>query len=488
MKLLLGILCTFLTITQSQVSAQVNGLTCVTDYIFTINCFLKSITTFPNDSGNNSYWLEFNFYDLRVFNCSLMKGENGYNCTFSTEDKQQFFSDFYIYTISLFHMENGIKKSSVQAVGYKPSQHIKPPMPKNLMVNRTHGNYTFTWISGYESHKYARVLSFQYLLSYHKEDNPENEVTIHAKKTWIDIPESMLEPDTQYIAKVCNQVINGSKYYGTTSEWSTAVKWKTSHQVEESYWSLLPSSAGVVILICLAVAMTFLLLYPVARMKLKKVILVVRPEPSLQTLFQNHPSNLKDRMPKSHVQEIYSEEISTIDKITEITAVVQDQVMTCSMNFTPLYHTPYVGPSADVAAPFQMSNARSVASFSSKDFNFLPEEDTVEEPMLCWTAFNPINVGGFVCIEDLELSNEDMEPSETLTITSKPTSFTQNGQNYCTLTNTTAGLIPTFTTGPGNPELVSGNQVIEFLNTQTEESTIELVPLSLDSLQLSMEE
>uniref|UniRef100_A0A3B1KK05 Interleukin 21 receptor, tandem duplicate 2 n=1 Tax=Astyanax mexicanus TaxID=7994 RepID=A0A3B1KK05_ASTMX len=78
---------------------------------------------------------------------------------------------------------------------------------------------------------------------------------------------------------------------------------------------------------------------------------------------------------------------------------------------------------------------------------------------------------------------EDLEPPEPETTAPKPAAFPQN---YCTLTNTPTGLIPTLTTGPSGPELTTEASE-HALNLQIQENTDELVPLSLDSLQLSMD-
>ncbi|XP_036422700.1 interleukin 21 receptor, tandem duplicate 2 isoform X2 [Colossoma macropomum] len=491
--LLLGILCTVLTLTQlskARSQAQANALTCVTNYWLTIDCFLKP-TAIPNRSETTSYWLEFVLQNKQlVYNCSLTLREDDYNCMFKASKipYRNSFADYHYFVVSLCYWENGLKKSVLDSK-YYPSKHIKPLTPNNLTVSKADRNYTFKWTSGYEKHTLNYVLPFEYKLSYHKEGYPDSALSVHVKGTEFNISEAEFEPGTQYTAKVRNEIYPNSVYDGTSSHWSSAVKWNTSHK--EHNLALLPSTAVMVILICLAVAVTFLLLYPVARMKIKDIIWVATPSPNFQSLLQNHQSNIKDWVPKSQVQQIYSEEISTIDAITEITAVERDQEKISSMYVTPQYQTPYVGPSAEVWAPLQKSDTHSVASISCKDLDFLPEESAVEEPMLCLTMFEPIAVEGFLCMDDLELGHEDLEPTETLTVTPKPVCFTQNGftQNYCTLTNTPIGLIPTFTTGPCNPELVpAANASKEPLYEQTEENSSELVTVTLDSLQLSMED
>ncbi|KAL7830663.1 hypothetical protein SRHO_G00317900 [Serrasalmus rhombeus] len=498
----LGILCTVLTLTQfskARSQAQENALTCVTNYWLTIDCFLKP-SAIPNTSETTSYWLEFVLqHRPLVYNCSLTLREDGYSCTFKADNIPFYncFADFHRFVISLCYLENGLKSKNLDSK-YYPSKHIKPLTPYNLTVSKADGYYIFNWTSGYEEHQY-NALIFEYKLSYHKEGYPGSALTVNVKRTEFNISEAEFEAGTLYTAKVCSKIRTENGYNGTNSNWSSAVKWTTSHEavrhttpslLPEHNPALLPSTVVMVILICLAVAVTFLLLYPVARMKIKDIIWVATPSPNFQSLLQNHQGNIKDWVPKSQVQQIYSEEISTIDAITEITAVERDQEKISSVHYTPQYQTPYVGPSTEVWAPLHKSDTLSVASISHLDF--LPDESAVEEPMLCLTMFEPIAVKGFLCMDDLELGHEELEPIETLTVTPKPACFIQNGftQNYCTLTNTPIGLIPTFTTGPCNPELMpAGNASKEPLNEQTEENTLEPpVTVTLDSLQLSMED
>lgn len=185
------------------------------------------------------------------------------------------------------------------------------------------------------------------------------------------------------------------------------------------------------------------------------------------------------------MQQTYIEEISTIDQI-ETAVVEQNQAKPLAMYAMAQYPTPYVSPTAEVWVPLQMADTHSAASISCKDLDFQPEEFAVEEPMLGLTTFEPIVVEGLPCMEDLEFGPEDLEPSETLTFIPKPACF---NQNYCTLTNTSIGLIPTLVTGLCEPETVSESHASkEPLTIQTEESASEPVKLSLHSLQLSMEE
>ncbi|KAL7829807.1 hypothetical protein AOLI_G00306920 [Acnodon oligacanthus] len=491
--LLFGILCTVLTLTpfsKARSQAQENALTCVTNYWLTIDCFLKP-TAISNRSTASSYWLEFVLqHRPLVYNCSLKLTEDGYSCTFEAVNIPAYssFANFHRFVISLCYLEDGLKKSKNLDSKYYPSKNIKPLTPNNLTVSKADRYYTFSWTSGYEEHPY-KTLIFEYKLLYHKEGHPDTALTVNVKGTEFNISEAEFEPGTRYTARVCSKVRTETGYNGTSGNWSSAVKWTTSYEGHNP--ALLPSTAMMVVLICLAVAVTFLLLYPVARMKIKDIIWVATPSPNFQSLLQNHQGNIKDWVPKSQVQQIYSEDISTIDAITEITAVERDQEKTSSMLFTPQYQTPYVGPSTEVWAPLQQSDAHSVASVSCEDLDFLPEESAVEEPMLSLTMFEPIAVEGFLCMDDLELSPEELEPTATLTVTPKPACFAQNGftQNYCTLTNTPIGLIPTFTTGPCNPEMMpAGNASKEPLKEQTEEKTSEPVTVTLDSLQLSMED
>uniref|UniRef100_A0A4W4DQX0 Uncharacterized protein n=1 Tax=Electrophorus electricus TaxID=8005 RepID=A0A4W4DQX0_ELEEL len=212
---------------------------------------------------------------------------------------------------------------------------IKPITPYNMTMQYAAKQYTFRWISGYENHTYAEILPFQYILSYHKEGYP-------------DTVSYELEPGTEYIAKVCSEVIPSSSYDGTKSLWSYPVKWK-------------------------------------------------------------------------------------------LTAVKEDPVKICNKFFIAQCRTPYVGPSVEAWVPFKMQEPGSETGMPCADINLLPDERLGEKPVCLQTDDADM---GFLSLADLEPSDETSSPPVALT--PNLACFTQN---YCTLTNTAIGLIPTLSAG-----------------------------------------
>lgn len=184
------------------------------------------------------------------------------------------------------------------------------------------------------------------------------------------------------------------------------------------------------------------------------------------------------------MQQIYNEEISTIDMITEIT--VKEQLQEHTLDIYSQNHTPYVGPLMEISVPCLTPDSRIIANNPCNDLDFLPDTCDVEETLLCLNMAQ--DVEGFLSLEDLESSLEICKSSETLSTTPNPACF---AQNYCTLTNTAVGLIPTFCGVQRDPNLdleLNGDTSPDLLNMPIEGNTPELDTVMLDNMQLSMEE
>ncbi|MCJ8746481.1 hypothetical protein PDJAM_G00142270 [Pangasius djambal] len=227
-----------------------------------------------------------------------------------------------------------------------------------------------------------------------------------------------------------------------------------------------------------------MLLFPVARMKIKKITWVETPAPYIPPLSQTAQGHFQFWLSKGHVQQIYSEEISKIDVITENTDRQQRQEHTSDIYSQ--CHTPYVGPLMEVWTPCQMPDTRITANNPCNDLDFLPDDCNVEETLFCLSMAKAVE--GFVSLDDLEPSLEICKPSEPLTVPENPACFTQN---YCTLTETAIGLIPTFCNVQFVPSLDLGQKSHtspDLLNIKIEEDTPELDTVTLDNFQLSVEE
>ncbi|XP_060799105.1 interleukin 21 receptor, tandem duplicate 1 isoform X3 [Neoarius graeffei] len=472
MVLQLGFLCALLSFTQlckaqEQVQLSSDLLTCETDYWLSISCFVDS-RAIPNRMENVTYNLEFVLTASKEKKCicSLLVEKDGYRCKFRADFAMYpTFANFHNFTISLCASKQCILLKS----NYKPAHHIKPITPYNLTVEYENGIYIFEWKSGYENHRYHSVLPFRSILAYQQVGQPMKKLEISG--TTYNISESHFGPGTEYIAKVCTKVGRSESYKGNISHWSTEIRWKTPQRAI--------TAERTVTVICLAVGLMCLLLFPVARMKIKKIRCVKTPVPYIIPLNQTAQGDFQFSLSKD-----YSEEISTIDMIIEITP--KEQLQEHTLDIYPQNHTPYVGPLMEIWVPCLTPDSRITTNKPCNDLDFLHDNCDVKETLLCLNMAQDIEV--FLSLDDLEPSLEICKSSETLSSTPNPECFVQN---YCTLTNTAIGLIPTFCRVQCDPNLglgLNGDTSPDLLNMQIEANTPELDTVTLDNMQLSMEE
>lgn len=181
------------------------------------------------------------------------------------------------------------------------------------------------------------------------------------------------------------------------------------------------------------------------------------------------------------MQYVYREEISKIDMITENTS--RQQVQECSSIMYSHCPTPYVSPLKEAWPPCLTSDSRIATNNACTDLDFLPHDHDVEKTLLCLGMAE-----GCVSLDDLEPSLESCKSSEASSLPENPVCF---NQSYCTLTNTEFGFIPTFCSVQGAPGLnlgIKGTTTPELLNIQIEDNTPEVDTVTLEDLQLSLEE
>ncbi|KAA0705433.1 hypothetical protein E1301_Tti016993 [Triplophysa tibetana] len=151
---------------------------------------------------------------------------------------------------------------------------------------------------------------------------------------------------------------------------------------------------------------------------------------------------------KSPLQDVHAPEVySTIDKITEVITIYKDQAEKSNMYPLAQSHTPYVGPSTELWAPCQNFDTCSGTMISCEDFSLSCEAlpDKANNLMQSLTT---------ACFTDDELSSKasSLKSLESLgndgtseaPVISFPTSLCFK-QDYCTLTDTPTGPVPTFT-------------------------------------------
>ncbi|XP_048047580.1 interleukin-21 receptor-like [Megalobrama amblycephala] len=237
-----GMICIFLAFSvELKASSQAvkEGLICVTDYCKTVSCSLKLPVT---STRNISHWLEFQWnneipdeYGIKhgPYRCPLQRAREDHTCTFTVNGTM---TDFDIVAVILHYLENGNKNSSLLNDRWVPAENIKPKTPFNLTLHYTNGMYNFSWTYGYEDEhgSYGSNLPIKYNFLYYKDGDKESEVIVHPDNKMIQIDEMNLDPVTTYTAVVRSGIYENTNmnYRGTWSEWSSAVKWKTTYRDE----------------------------------------------------------------------------------------------------------------------------------------------------------------------------------------------------------------------------------------------------------------
>ncbi|XP_067238599.1 interleukin 21 receptor, tandem duplicate 2 isoform X2 [Chanodichthys erythropterus] len=434
-----GMICIFLAFSvELNASSQAlkEGLICETDYCKTVSCSLKLPVT---STRNISHWLEFQWNNHI---CPLQRASEDHTCTFTVNGTM---ADFDKVAVILHYLENGNKNSSQLNDCWVPAENIKPKAPFNLTLQYTNGTYNFSWTNGYEDERYGRDLPIEYNFLYYKDGDNDSEVIVHPENKWIQIDEMNLDPVTTYTAMVRSGIREEKEYRGTWSEWSSAVKWKTTYREDDS------NQVGkIVIGTFLTVGLLILLIFvPAARFKMKDISWVPTPATYFQPLYQNYQGNFQCWvLAKSPLQNVHiMEDFSTIDKISEVMmTTLQDEVEKTGMYPAAQYHQPYVGPTAEVWAPRQMPDTCSETSIPCEEFSLFCEELPVKVDDIMQSLTVACLSGDVLSLKDSALSLESLEDCEEseapVIINPVPVCFKQD---YCTLTNTPTGPVPTFT-------------------------------------------
>lgn len=152
---------------------------------------------------------------------------------------------------------------------------------------------------------------------------------------------------------------------------------------------------------------------------------------------------------KSPLRDVHvPEECSKIDKIAEVMTILQDQSEKPDGYPSAQCHTPYVGPTTQLWAPCQPFDTCSETSIPCEDFSLSCEAlpDKVGNLMqwlttVCFTEDELSLKASVLSLKSLE-SLGNWEPCEApVIINPTPVCFKQD---YCTLTDTPAGPVPTF--------------------------------------------
>ncbi|KAL4624387.1 interleukin-21 receptor-like [Arapaima gigas] len=264
----------------SLAEGQESKLSCVNDYLVTVNCSL-TMSADSVDTKNISYWLEFQRNDGATFSCQLAKAAVSYRCAFRSSDR---FSDAERFVITLYSTAD--RNGTVMDPAYMPVAHIKPLTPRNLTVRWVSGGYKFTWDNGYENIRPAVFLItyLNYKLSYYRSGHPDTAVekNIYNNKS---IHIETLESDSEYVAQVCSGPIQ-MHYRGEWSVWSQAVRWRTDKQKNNTE-TLVFGMAGF---LCVAAV---LCIWLKTRLKMNTYSQVPSPAPFFQALYSNYKGDFQ---------------------------------------------------------------------------------------------------------------------------------------------------------------------------------------------------
>ncbi|XP_056308347.1 interleukin 21 receptor, tandem duplicate 2 [Danio aesculapii] len=421
---------------------------CVTDYWKTINCSLKlPVTSFIN----TSYSLGFQ-KNKRTYRCPLHATHEALICTLQANFN---FKDTDKYIVTLHYIEKENNMSPVLDRGFAPSMNIKPTAPFNLTLELENGTYVVSWKSGYEHHPYKNSLLPTYQFLYYKDGDQHNvSAKHHVYKEKIEIGKK-LDPGSSYSAVVRTEMQKKMRYNGTWSDWSSPVKWSTAYRDEP--YQVGKIFIGVLSLLALIIVP---ILISAARFKMKEIAFVPTPESYFQPLYQKYQGNFQGWvLAKSPLQSIHVlEDFSTIDKISEVIYTFQDQTEK-TVIYPPVHcHPSYVGPSTELWAPCQMTKTCSETSVLCEDFSVFCEDlpDKVEELMLsvslaCLSEDVESLKDSAVSLESLE----DCEFTQVPVIINPVTVCFK--QDYCTLTDTPSGPVPTFSREGELDENTSGD-------------------------------
>ncbi|XP_055045851.2 interleukin 21 receptor, tandem duplicate 2 [Misgurnus anguillicaudatus] len=451
--ILAGILYIFWTTGKANSQALSEWHTCVTDYWHTISCSVK-LAVPSSRYTNTSYQLEFYWVDETInFTCTLQRADEVHRCSIQT-DSYNSFMDLSSFIVTLHYSKNRQNLYPLESP-FKPAKNIKPNVPYNLTLQYSNGTYVFNWTNGYEDHEYkisiqeALVYNFLYFKEGHRGSEPHS----YLEKE-IRIDETNLHSDCKYIAMVRTGMPATVKYNGTWSEWSVPVEWRTKHRDKLNQADVYPGKIAKIALgICLILGLLILLLFaPAARMKIKEIVWVPTPETYFQPLYTHYQGNFQFWvLPKCPLQDVHvMEEFAAIDKIAEPITKLQDQEEKSDMCPPAQFHTTYVGPTTELWAPCQMSKTCSETSIPCEDFSLFCDAfpDKVDNLFQCLTTVRLCEDDNF-SLKDSVLSLKSLESLENREVSEAPIIFNPTPvwfkQDYCTLTETPAGPVPTFT-------------------------------------------
>ncbi|XP_041133187.1 interleukin-21 receptor-like [Polyodon spathula] len=434
-------------------------LTCLNNYLQTVSCTLTVNKWRNSEEENATVILEFKLLildDDSPVQCTLVKEAESfdrvsYSCSLDFED--EIISEDK-YEISLRRQFNGTIENTVADTCYRPSLHIKPLRPVNLSVTLSSNQYNFTWDTGYpDDHYLDNQLQFE--LSYRKKED-----TLHSKENvlpransmrFIDLKAPFLEADTVYIAKV-RSAPNNISYMGHWSEWSQPVELKTGVLAEKKSDIIIIIGSIVMPLLLAAVILVSLYFNLPTRFKCVLFTKIPTPEPFFQPLYSNHKGNFRNWL--SHQGDpLRKEEELKIDSLVQTKqAKIEDSFFLCTQEEV-LNHITNIKPihrewscSAKHSNGADCKGSQDVASdIASSPLAALPKSLQSYDEMFSTLS---LDLAG---VTDSDSGCDDMTRSPdsswqqatfSFELPPEPESLCYS-DDYCTLSDTNNGLIPT---------------------------------------------
>ncbi|TRY86255.1 hypothetical protein DNTS_015829 [Danionella cerebrum] len=458
----IGVACILLAFYVQYSNAVMNGTLCVTDYWQTFSCALKLPAS---SSGNTSHWLEFqdNVDHMNgVYPCPIQITNEHHVCSFPDIH----FTEYDEYSVKLNSSQNGKNSSYLLYSAFSPAKNIKPRTPFNLTFQHKNGTCGFFWMSGYENHIYRDALHLKYELLYYKDGDPEN-ISVHSDKERIE-SKMDLDPGCSYTAMVRTGLTTGRRYSGSWSDWSNESSPIGKIVVGTVFilgliivFLFIPGSRQVFshylppyvtppypVKVC-GLFSRFVGHMTISQFKTREIAWVPTPAAYFQPLYENHHGNFKCWvLAKSPLHDNHVlEEFSTLDKISEVTTILQDPVekpvpyLPVQVHPPAQLHSPYVGPLADAWVPSEIAATCSVSRVPCKLSLFYEDPLHEEDQLMCLRQDEESQVHPALSLKSLGDSDSEREVGGFMN--PSPRCFKQD---YCILTDTPCGPVPNFST------------------------------------------
>ncbi|XP_010873205.2 interleukin-21 receptor [Esox lucius] len=191
------------------------NITCTTDYETSLNCSCSGIV------ASDPIFVEANCSDFEGHvngSCEITPLQNW--CIIQPDDLWLYLSCETYCTARVKHTGKD-KTEQDESTNWKLHESVKPRTPFNVSVTRSFGKYNVTW----EMHENMYLKnSLMYMVHITEKNIPLKNYLL---KDQMYLELRSLQPETEYVAKVCASPKTALVYSGHWSEWSASVEWRT---------------------------------------------------------------------------------------------------------------------------------------------------------------------------------------------------------------------------------------------------------------------